>query len=166
MPLRFAARSDSSHDSISGITIPAPRILPGELADGTAATEYQYSFYLDGKRIGGLGFHGTDELTENNGHPARATTFDLGHNWLITSLLELKKMIGNVDSDFSFVRDLAQGLAMACSDRPNSVEHLRYVAITTASALATAGVLIPDQNLVGSHSHVVLAEVYVPASSP
>ena len=162
MPLRFEPRSGSSYDSISGITIPAPRILPGELADGTTVTEYQYSFYLDGKRIGGLGFHGTDQLAENNGHPERASTFDLGHDWLITSILKFKTMIGNVDSDFSFVRDIAEGLVMTYAGQPDKIENLRYVAITTADALGIAGVVIPDQDLVAPDGHIVLAEVYVP----
>ncbi|MEN5286595.1 hypothetical protein ABE494_11720 [Stenotrophomonas lactitubi] len=165
MRLCFEPRPYSSFDPVSGITIPRPRVLPGELADGTVVTEYQYAFYHGDKRVGGLGFHGTDQLAEINGHTERVFTFDLGHDWLITYMLEFKTMVGNSDTDFSFLRDLAQGLAMAYAGQTDNVEDLRYVAITTVSALAIAGVLTPDRGLVASDSHVVLAEAYVPVNA-
>lgn len=165
MPLCFEPRPYSSFDPVSGITIPGPRLLPGELSDGTVVTEYQYAFYLGDRRVGGLGFHGTDQIEEINGHTERVFTFDLGHDWLITSILKFKEMIGNADNDFSFLRDLAQGLVMAYGGQTDNVENLRYVAITTASALAIARVLIPDQGLVACDGHVVLAEAYVPVNA-
>lgn len=165
MPLCFEPRIYSSFDPVSEITIPRPRILPGELADGTVVTEYQYAFYLGDKRVGGLGFHGTNRLAETDGHTERVFTFDLGHDWLITYMLEFKTMVGNVDNEFSFLRDFAQGLAMAYTGQTDNVEDLRYVAITTASALAIAGVLIPDQVLVASGDHIVLAEAHVPVNA-
>lgn len=165
MPLCFEPRPYSSFDPVSGITIPRPRILPCELADGTVVTEYQYALYLGDKRIGGMGFHGTDQLAETNGHTERVLTFDLGHHWLITHMIEFKTLVGNVDSDFSFLRNLAQGLALAYACQTDNVEDLRYVAITTVSALSIAGVLIPDHVPVASDGHVVLAEADVPVNA-
>lgn len=165
MPLCFESRPYSSFDPVSGITIPRPRILPGELADGTVVTEYQYAFYLGERRIGGLGFHGTTQLAEINGKWERVFTFDLGHDRLITCMLEFKTMVGNVDNDFSFLREFAQGLAIAYTGQTDNVEDLRYVAITSASALAIAGLLIPDQVLVASDDHIVLAEAHVPVNA-
>lgn len=55
MPLDFQSRLGAAYDAASGITIPEPRTLPMTMPDGSPGTEYQYAFYQNGRRIGGLG---------------------------------------------------------------------------------------------------------------
>jgi hypothetical protein len=58
MPLDFQSRRGAAYDAASGITIPEPRTLPMTMPDGSPGTEYQYAFYQNGRRIGGLGVWG------------------------------------------------------------------------------------------------------------
>lgn len=163
MPLNFQPRSGSSFDPISGITIPEPRILPARLPDGSAGTEYQYAFYLNHVAIGRLGFCGSDYIAEANGARERVFEFDLGHDWLIKSMLEFKRKIADSDDDMGFLRSLANGLVMAYAGQTDNDENLRYVAITTPDALVHAGVLVSDEGGTSSEGMCVLAEVSIPA---
>lgn len=161
MPLHFQAKSDSSFDPVSGVTIPEPRILPGKLPDGSAVTEYQYAFYRGDARIGGLGFNGPDMSVEVDGMAERVFIFDLGHDWLIKSMLEFKEIIENQDDDYTFLRGLAQGLVLAYAGQTDNEENLRYIATTTPVALVGAGVPPSVETAMKPQGPIVLAEVRI-----
>jgi hypothetical protein len=163
MPLCFQSRSHSSYDTVSGISIPRPRILPTDVANGKGGTEYQYSFYRGDHRIGGLGFEGHDEVVVDGAFREWVFTLDLGHDWLVSSMVEFKQALGDTDDDFTFVRSLANGLVMAYAGQVDNEDNLRYVAITTSAALAQGGVEIPDGTDVAADGVIVLAQVVVPA---
>ena len=163
MALHFQALEGSSYDPASGISIPEPRILPVELPDGTQGTEYQFGLYQNGERIGELGFSGPDEIIESDGWREHVFFFDLGHDWLIEDLLALKRKIANSDEDYLFLLQISLGLVLAYAGQTRNKENLRYVAVTTAEALAICGVLIPDESPVTDDGALLLAEVSIPA---
>lgn len=163
MPLHFQAKSDSSFDPVSGVTIPEPRILPGKLPDGSAVTEYQYSFFRGEDRIGGLGFEGPDAIIESDGYREWVFTFDLTREQSIRSMLRSKEDIGSTDDDFTYLRGLAQGLVLAYAGRTDNEDNLRYIAVTSIEALDQAGVPIAGAISVLPDGKVVLAEASVPS---
>lgn len=163
MPLNFQPQLRSSFDPIHRVSIPQPRILPATLPEGQEGTEYQYAFIRDGKMIGGLGFFGTDVEVEIAGRKEWVFTLDLGHDWLISSMVEFKQVLGDADDDLTFVRGLANGLVMAYAGRTDNEDNLRYVAVTTSAALAAAGVAIPAETEISADGLIVLAQVVVPA---
>lgn len=166
MPLDFQARSSSSHDRVSGITALVSRILPAELADGTQGTEYEYAFYQNGKRIGALGFLGTDRVIESDGWREHVFFFDLGHEWLVQDLMALKKRIANLDDDFIFLQHFSNGLVLANAGKAHNRENLRYVATTTMAALANSAIVLPGKSPASSGGAIVLAEASIRAHLP
>jgi len=113
--------------------------------------------------IGGLGFFGTDAEVETDGLKEWVFTLDLGHDWLVSSMVEFKQTLGDTDDDFTFVRCLANGLVMAYAGQVDNEDNLRYVAVTTSAALAQAGVEMPGGTDVTGDGVIVLAQVVVPA---
>lgn len=166
MPLDFQARSSSSYDRVSGITALVSRILPAELADGTQGTEYHYAFYQNGKRIGTLGFLGTDRVFESDGWREHVFFLDLGHDWLVQDLLALKKRTANVDDDLIFIQQFSNGLVLANVGEAYKRENLRYVATTTMAALANSAVVFPAESPASRGGGIVLAEVSIRAHLP
>ena len=162
MALQFQPQPRSSLDPVSGIASPRPRMLPTTLSNGQPGTEYQYSFVRDGKTIGGMGFDGSEQVVEAAGCRERVFTFDLGHDWLIQYLVQLKLALGIPADDFSFVRNLAEGLVMAFAGDADSEENLRYLVITTGEALSAAGVVAPEDITLRHSKIIVLAEAEVP----
>lgn len=163
MPLNFQPRSHSSYDPVSDVSIPRPRILPTTLSSGQRGTEYQYAFIRDGKRIGGLGFEGPDAIVEIEGRREWVFTFDLTHEQTIRSMLSFKDAFGSTDDDLTYLRDLSLGLVLAYAGRTDNDQNLRYVAITTSEALASAGVVIFDTSSLVPESTLVLSEIAIPA---
>lgn len=163
MVLQFQPQPRSSLDPISGIAIPRPRMLPTTLSNGQPGTEYQYAFVREGKAIGGLGFDGSEQVVETEGRRERIFTFDLGHDWLIQYMVQLKLALGIATDDFSFVRGLAEGLVMAFAEQVDNDENLRYVVITTKDALSAAGVPAPEDIIRHPSDIIVLAETAVPS---
>lgn len=161
MPLNFQPQAASSFDPATGISIPQPRILPATLPGGQPGTEYQYAFIRDGRMVGGLGFSGTDAITEVAGRKEWVFTLDLGRERLITSMLEFKQTLGNGDDDFAFVRGLAEGLVLAYAGRTDNKGSVRYVAVTTLDALIRAGVDLRDEADALTDGSIVLAEVAI-----
>ena len=165
MSLDFKPRSESSFDQGSRVSIPQPRMLPAILPDGESGTEYQYAFYRDGLRIGGLGFHGSDRIVKTERGPEWVFTFDLGYDALVESMLRFQQDLGNTDDKFTFLCGLAYGLVAAYMGRTDNEDDLRYVAVTTVDALARAGVMVPDGAIRLVGDQVVLAEARVPAKA-
>ncbi|WP_159095434.1 hypothetical protein [Stenotrophomonas sp. YAU14A_MKIMI4_1] len=165
MPIRFIPVENTAFDPESGVTISNPRILSAINRDGSEEIEYQYVFRRNGEQVGGTGFFGTKQVVEQHGRREVRYTLELSPHQVLESILRLQRALGNAEEKYSFIRNVAEGLVNVFSGQVNNFEDLRYVAVTTASALASAGVRIPDQNLVGSNVHVVLAEAYVPADA-
>lgn len=163
MSFDFKSRSRSSFDEESGVSIPQPRMLPASCAGSDDNIEYQYSFFLDGKDIGGLGLLGTCGFTERQGRREQLFTLDLGREGVLRSALGFRETLGNSDDEFVFLRGLAQGLVMAYAGRTDNDDDVRYVAIADADSLARAGMHIPDDVISWVEGVILLAEAYVPA---
>ena len=136
MPLEFERQPGSAVDRRTGVTITAPRILPASPPEDPSHTEYQYLFYLNGQRVDGLGLFGSDEIVETQNGRERVFTLDLGRDWVLKSILGFKQTLNNQDSHFAFLCSVAQGLVLANMDHSSARYGVRYVAITTAEALA------------------------------
>jgi hypothetical protein len=163
MPFQFQAKPYSSLDPISETEIPRPRIGPTILADGRHGTEYQFAIYRGDSRVGGVGFDGWDETTQNEGHPVHCFVFDLRHAQVIHAMLAYKQTLGNTDDDFTYLKGLAQGFALSFAGRTDNDEPLRYLAVTSSQALIEAQVLVPAGVVTLADGSIVLASVEVPA---
>ncbi|MBJ7514754.1 MULTISPECIES: hypothetical protein [unclassified Stenotrophomonas] len=164
MPFNFQPFSHSAVDPINNVSVLRPRMLPATLSNGEEGTEYQYSFYRGGERIGGLGMEGHDEIVDRGGYMEHVFWLDLGRVPFIKILIDYKPDFGATGDDFVYVRGIAQGLVMAFAGRTDNDENLRYVAVTRADALTAAGVLISDGTPIPEDGTVLLAEIAIPAS--
>lgn len=163
MPFHFQAKPYSSLDPISETEIPLPRIGPTVLADGRHGTEYQFSIYRGDSRVGGVGFDGWSEMTQDMGRPVHSFVFDLRHPQVIQAMLRYKERLGSVDDDFTYLQGLAQGFAMSFAGRTGHDEDLRYLAVTSAQALMESQVLVPAAVAQRDDGSIVLASIDVHA---
>lgn len=131
------------------------------LANGARVTEYQYAFYREQRMVWRLGFWGPDALVDAAGRREWIFTFDLGHDWLIASMLALKRAIPHEGDDLLFLRGLAQGMVLAYAGQPDSEEDMRYRVITTSAALVAAGTIVPGSLPVSPVGIAVLADVLI-----
>ncbi|WP_164270560.1 hypothetical protein [Stenotrophomonas sp. B1-1] len=162
MPLEFERQPGSAVDRRTGVIITAPRILPASPPEDPSHTEYQYLFYLNGQRVDGLGLFGSDEMVETESGRERVFALDLGRDWVLKSILGFKQTLNNQDSNFAFLCSVAQGLVLANMDHSSPKYGVRYVAITTAEALARND--IPTVGLAPAHHGgvIILAEAVNP----
>lgn len=162
MPLEFQRQPGFAVDRHTGVIITAPRILPASPPEDPSHTEYQYLFYLNGQRVDGLGLFGSDEMVETESGRARVFALDLGRDRPLKSILGFKQTLNNQDSNFAFLCSVAQGLVLANMDHSSSMYGVRYVAITTAGALARND--IPTVGMAPAHHGgvIILAEAVNP----
>lgn len=125
---------------LNEILVPAPRIVAASLPEDPDHTEYQYAFYVAGKRVGGLGLFGWEAMVEGADGRERVFTLDLGRSWVLDALLRVKQEVGSTDDDASFVLGMAQRLVMANMDHSSSKYGIRYVAASTEEVLARHGI--------------------------
>lgn len=163
MPFHFQAKPYSSLDPISKTEIPRPRIGPTVLADGRHGTEYQFAIYRGDSRVGGVGFDGWDETTQDEGRPVHCFVFDLRHAQVIHALLAYKQTLDNVDDDFTYLQGLAQGFVLSFAGRTDNDEALRYLAVTSAQALMESQVPMPSNVAKRDDGSIVFASIDVPA---
>lgn len=164
MPFLFQAKPYSSLDPISETTIPRPRVGPTVLANGVRGTEYQFAIYRGDVRVGGVGFDGWDETSQDNAQPVHVFFFDLRQVAAIRAMLSCKEVLGNVDDDFTYLQGLAQGFVLSFAGRTDNNESLRYVAITSRQALIELQVVVPADFPLRPDGTLVLANVDVPPS--
>lgn len=164
MPFHFQAKPYSSLDPVSETEIPRPRIGPTVLRDGRHGTEYQFDIYRGETRVGGVGFYGWDEMTQDGGRPVHAYVFDLRQPQVILAMLRYKQRLGSVDDDFTYLQGLAQGFAMSFAGRTGNDEALRYLAVTNAEALMESRVPMPANVAKWADGSIVLAIVDVVVS--
>ncbi|MCF3551611.1 hypothetical protein [Stenotrophomonas maltophilia] len=164
MPFQFQAKPYSSLDPISETEIPRPRIGPTALADGRHGTEYQFAIYRGDSRVGGVGFDGWDETTQDEGRLVHCFVFDLRHAQVIHAMLAYKQTLGSVDDDFTYIQGLAQGFVLSFAGRTDNDEPLRYLAVTSPQALTESHVSVPAIVFGRADGSTVLASVDVPAS--
>lgn len=162
--LDFQFRAGAAFDPASGLVIPHPRIQMDTLTNGVRVTEYQFAFYRNQRMTWRLGFLGPDALVDAAGHREWIFTFDLGHDWLVASVLDLKRAIRHEGDDLSFLRGLARGMALAYAGQPDSEENMRYKVITTTAALTAVGIPISRNLPVSPLGIAVLADVFVQSS--
>lgn len=163
MPIDFKPVVSSAFDEQSGISIPQPRMLPTTLPDGRNGIEYQYVFRLKDKRIGALGIFGHEVIFKESGRRVRMFTIDLSQDAEYKALFRFKQTIGNVDSDFDFIRDVACGLVNVFAGMKTNDDEQRHVVVTTIEALGRHGVGVPDGVHPLPDGMIVLASVVVPA---
>ena len=163
MPFQFQAKPYSSLDPISETEIPRPRIGPTVLADGRHGTEYQFAIYRGDSRVGGVGFDGWDETSEDEGCPFQCFVFDLRHAQVIHAMLAYKQTLGSGDDDFTYLKGLAQGFVLSFAGRTDSDEPLRYLAVTSPQALMDSQIPAPADVVTLADGSIVLASVEVPA---
>ncbi|AWH24014.1 hypothetical protein [Stenotrophomonas sp. YAU14D1_LEIMI4_1] len=162
MPLEFQRQPGTAVDRHTGVIITAPRILPASPPEDASHTEYQYLFHRNGQRVGGLGLFGSDEMVETESGCERVFSLDLGRDWVLRSILGFKQTLNDQDSNFVFLCSVAQGLVLANMDHSSARYGVRYVATTTAEALArndisTVGLAPPHHGSV-----IILAEAVNP----
>lgn len=162
MPFHFQAKPYSSLDPISETEIPRPRIGPTVLADGRHGTEYQFAIYRGDSRVGGVGFDGWDEMTQDVGRPVHAFVFDLRQAQVIHAMLTYKQTLGSVDDDFTYLQGLAQGFVLSFAGRTDNDEALRYLAVTSPQALLESQVPVPTNVAQRDDGSIVLASIDVP----
>lgn len=162
MPLNFHARQGSSFDPDSSVYIVESRILPQTFPDGSAGTEYQYACYRGDERIDGLGVLGRNSVTDVGGARERTFNLEISPAAIVLHILSFKAKLGNTDEDFSFVRDVAQGMVLASSGEASAAYSQRYLATTTAEVLRGAGIVIEGGGASASDGTITLAEVHVP----
>lgn len=163
MPFQFQAKPYSSLDPISETEIPRPRIGPTVLTDGRRGTEYQFAIYRGESRVGGVGFDGWDETTQDGGRPVHCFVFDLRQAQVIHAMLAYKQTLGSVDDDFTYLQGLAQGFVLSFAGRTDNDEALRYLAVTSPNALMESQVPVPAHVAQRDDGSIVLASIDVPA---
>jgi len=163
MPIDFKPTASAAFDERSGVSIPQPRMLPATLPDGRNGIEYQYVFRLKDERIGALGIFGSEVALEVSGQREWLYTLDLSQDAAFEALFRFKQAIGNADSDFDFIRDVACGLVNVFAGRNNNTDAQRNVVVTTVEALGRHGIGVPDAVHPLPDGTIVLANVFVPA---
>ncbi|KIP87092.1 hypothetical protein SN15_03940 [Stenotrophomonas maltophilia] len=165
MPLDFQSRLGAAYDAASGITIPEPRTLPMTMPDGGPGTEYQYAFYQNGRRIGGLGLWGQNRTEEIAGSMVSVFFLEIVHSQSIISMLKLRQSVPEPEGHFKFLFGVARGLVMAHAFQTSNRRDLRYVAVTSVDALIQAGFDVPNPKLMSQRGPVILAESTVPSNA-
>lgn len=158
MPLNFQSRVGAAYDAASGITIPEPRTLPMTMPDGSPGTEYQYAFYQNGRRIGGLGVWGHNTTVNIEGRDVTLFGLELLNSQIIDSMMNLRDSMENPGHHLRFLFGMARGLVRAHCGKPKKACDLRYVALTTVDTLIQSGFVIPNPQVLSRNGNLVLAE--------
>lgn len=164
MPFNFTPQPGSAVDQSNGIVITSPRLLPASPPEDPSHNEYQYMFYVDGVRVGGLGLFGSETMVEAEGRRERVFTLDISRDWVLDSIFGFKRTLSNTDDDLTFLTGLAQGLVMANMDQSSGKYGFRYLAITKHEVLARYGISHFQERLPLVAGEILLAEAFVPAS--
>lgn len=161
MPLNFQSQSGSAVDQQSGIRIPMPRMLPASTQDGKEYTEYQYSIYRGDKRISGLGLNGTDRIVDAQKRRVWESKLDLGRDWVLDAIFDIKSDLKNDDNDFDFLRAIACGMLKVFEGESNQNYDFHYLASSDESSLARRGIEVPSDIARLPNNEIVLAEIFV-----
>ncbi|WP_312369110.1 hypothetical protein [Stenotrophomonas sp.] len=171
MPLNFEPHLDSAVDNSNGLWIPQPQMVPASPPEDPSHNEYRYAIYRGEERIAGIGCFGADLQVRSAGQRERVFTLDLGRDWVLDAVLELKRTLNSDESDFEFLRGLAKGLVSVFENRSRVAYDLRYMAITRTALLMERGIAVPagaaasaspDIDLQGA-GDLLLAQVRIPA---
>lgn len=162
MPLLIERQPGSAVDHESGVTIPAPRIVPASPTEDPSHSEYQYLFYVDGERVDGLGVFGSERMVQAATGPEQIFNLDLGRDWVLRSIFDFKRLLSDTGDQFSFLQSLAQGLVLANMDDSSGRYSVRYVATTDPETLKKFGIEITDPLQLTSDGCIVLANALNP----
>lgn len=152
MSFHFQAMPYSALDPISETTIPRPRISPAVLRSGLQGTKCQFAIYRGKSHIGGVGFEGWDEVTQDN---SQAET--------LRAMLACKQAPGSADDDLTYLHGVAQEFVRSFAGRTDNDISLSYVAVTSPQALEQLQISIPATTTVRPDGRLALASVDVPA---
>ncbi len=163
MPIVFRPQDSSAFDSVSGVLIPQPRMVPATLSDGRDVIEYQYSFRRDGERIGSVGIFGTEQIQNSDGRRTWVYTLELTRDSVFERLFRLKETLNNGDDDFTFIQNVSQGLVNVFAGQSDNTDAQLNLVITNLAALERAGVQPPRGISTTLDGTIILAECMVPA---
>jgi len=154
----------SSIENESGVRIRLSRVQ-GALSDGSDPAQYEYVFRQGSEKVGVLGLSGGEDRLQRE--PRREWTYslDMTHVMTLKSMLAKRAVLKSAEGDFEFLCSLAHGLLFSAQERGESSDDVRYIAITTPTALAGAGILSPPGDAVSSDGTVVLAEIFIPGTA-
>ncbi|NYF37698.1 hypothetical protein [Stenotrophomonas sp. JAI102] len=154
----------SSIENDSGIRIVLSRVQ-GALSDGSDPAQYEYVLLKGSERVGALGLSGGEDRFQLE--PRREWTYslDMTHVATLKSMLETRFVFKSAEGDFEFLCSLAHGLLFSAQEGGESSDDVRYIAITTPTALAGAGIFSTPREAISSDGTVVLAEIFIPGTA-
>jgi hypothetical protein len=129
--------------------------------EDSTKTEYQYSFYLDGKFFHGLELDSTDVFVDEMGRQKWIFMLNLWHDKILASIFKFKQIINNDDDELLFLQELARGLVGVFEKDARNDYDMHYLALTDAAVLTHRGITVPDNIDRLSTGKIVLAETFI-----
>jgi hypothetical protein len=159
MPLRFEAAYGSAIDQRNDLKIFQPRMEPMATPDGV---EYQYAIYRGDARHG-FGCSGFMTVVQDHGQSVRIFTLDIGQDWVIESIRQLRHRLDIDGDDFDFALHLAEGLVQVFQSNTGNTEEVHYLALMPDAVFEAKGWVAPGHLTRLANGDVVLAQVVVQA---
>ncbi len=136
--------------------------MQADAASGDAReVEYQYSFSRSGKRLTGMGVGGVEYFIKRPGYHERLFTIDLSTDPALTAALRVKPILGSHDDDFTYLRELAQGLLDGFKTESDSLVNKRYLVFSGIDALSRHSIRVPADVVPRADGVIALAEAFV-----
>jgi len=159
MTLHFEATQGSAIDRQNGLKICPPRIVPMGVPD---EMEFQYGIYRGDVRYD-FECLCVSRLLKNDGCVTRNFTLNLGLEWTIDWLVELKQQLNILGDEFNFFVGFADGLVKTFNgQKDNHNENLIYSAITQIKSFEGRGISVPNDYLMKSNGDILLASIHIP----
>ena len=162
MPINFIPNGNTSFDELTGIRISNSRVLPEHREDGRAGIEYQYTLSINGEIIDGFGISGFRDITKENEGREEIYTLEISHESTINRILQLKRRIGNIDSEFEFIAGIAKGMVSVFTESKSNIFAQRHIAITSYEVLDRLKVRVPARSIATPDDSIILAESQTP----
>ena len=162
MSLDFYPQQRIVVDSIAGIKIYPPRVLPAPSPSDSERVEFEYSIYR-GDVSYSFNVFGHEQVQERGGRRERAYTLSIDLDWMLEDALRLKSQWSLPGDEFSFLCEFARGLVGVLALRLNIDEDARYSAMICTAVLGRHNISVPEKSISNHSGWVVLAEIFVPA---
>ncbi|WP_282295437.1 hypothetical protein [Stenotrophomonas sp. PS02289] len=149
----------------NGISIGQPRMQADVASGDSREVEYQYSFRQSGQMLTGLGVGGAEYFLNRPGYHERLYTIDLSTRPALEAALRVKPILGSSDDDFTYLRELAQGLLDGFKGEPDGLVNKRYLVFTRVEALSQQPIRVPAGVVPSADGTITLAEAFVPSDA-
>ncbi len=149
----------------NGISIPSPRLQADAAAGDSREIEYQYSFHQSGRKLTGLGVGGVEYFIERPGYRERLFTIDLSTLPALTAALRVKPILGGTEDDFTYLRELAEGLLEGFKKEPGTLVNQRYLVFSGVEALSHLSISVPADVVALADGTIALAEAFIPSDA-